>query len=41
MARDTGPGLTEYGLTVTGESEHRVWLRDPAGPNWVHQHTRA
>lgn len=30
------PDLTEYGLTVTAEGEHRVWLRSPSGPSWAH-----
>ena len=29
------PALTEYGLTVDASGEHRVWLRDPSGPNCV------
>ncbi|GAB3687872.1 methyltransferase domain-containing protein [Nocardiopsis oceani] len=33
------PDLTEYGLTVTSGDEHRVWLRDPSGPSWVHPTT--
>ncbi|WP_327676573.1 rRNA adenine N-6-methyltransferase family protein [Kitasatospora sp. NBC_00458] len=27
--RQGGPGLTRFGLTVTVEGEHRVWLDDP------------
>ena len=30
------PALTEYGLSVDATGEHRVWLRAPAGPSWVH-----
>ncbi|WP_017569824.1 methyltransferase domain-containing protein [Nocardiopsis halotolerans] len=33
------PDLTEYGLTVDITGEHRVWLRDPSGPSWVHVRT--
>lgn len=32
----TSPALTEYGLSVDATGEHRVWLREPSGPSWVH-----
>ncbi|MFC7331520.1 methyltransferase domain-containing protein [Marinactinospora rubrisoli] len=29
------PPITDFGLTVTREGEHRVWLEEPGGPVWI------
>ncbi|GAA3754531.1 methyltransferase domain-containing protein [Salinactinospora qingdaonensis] len=30
------PAVTDYGLTLTPDGAHRVWLGEPGGPSWQH-----